>query len=194
MVRKENRIASRASRAAATPDCYTGAAREVGQHTGLQRRGARYYLRVRVPEPLRPLVGKREVTKALGTADYRTAVERLHQARVEVDALFKAARRQLARAEAEAAPEPSQQVVVEAVRGWLAKAERAALACPLPPDQAQDILDSTRLDAAAFGSADAVEDPSIQGLAREIVEALGYRLRDGSPAFWLAASLTARAG
>src|SRR3954451_12182480 len=137
MVLKENRIASRVSRAAATPDCSTAAARDVGQHTGLQRRGARYYLRVRVPEPLRPLVGKREVTKALGTADYRTAVERLHQARVEVDALFKAARRQLARAEAEAAPEPSEQVVVEAVRGWLAKAQRAAPAWPPLPRPTQ---------------------------------------------------------
>src|SRR4051794_22908508 len=63
---------------------------------GLQRRGTRYSVRVRVPEELRPIFRKREITKALGTADKRQAVERLHAVRSEISCLFRAARLKLA--------------------------------------------------------------------------------------------------
>src|SRR4051794_23752536 len=175
MSRNETSRASRACLPAATSDCYTGAVREVGQHTGLQRRGARYFLRVRVPEALRPIIGKREVTKALGTSEGRVAVERLHRARVEVDELFKAASRTLAKDEGPAmGPEPSHEAIVSAVQGWLAAAERSALASAIPDEQAEVVLESVREEAAHFGAPGAEHDASAQALGREIVRAAGY--------------------
>ncbi|WP_407669213.1 DUF6538 domain-containing protein [Paraburkholderia phytofirmans] len=42
--------------------------------THLIKRGSRYYLRRRVPSDLIPVLGKSEITKALGTSDRGLAV------------------------------------------------------------------------------------------------------------------------
>lgn len=60
---------------------------------GLAKRGTRYFVRVRVPDRLRPIVDKREIVKALGTSDRAEALVRLRRARVEIDSLFLAAQR-----------------------------------------------------------------------------------------------------
>jgi integrase len=44
--------------------------------SGLQLRGKTYYARLRVPDDLRPVVGKRELTKTLQTSDKRVAKQR----------------------------------------------------------------------------------------------------------------------
>lgn len=66
-------------------------------HSHLIRRGARYYFRLVVPEYLRPIIGRREFQKALGTADYRTAVERLVLEELATRQIFQEARRRLGR-------------------------------------------------------------------------------------------------
>jgi hypothetical protein len=63
------------------------------KHTRLQRRKAGYYLRVRVPDDVRPIVGKRELVRALDTSDYATALMRVRLQAVEADKLFARARR-----------------------------------------------------------------------------------------------------
>lgn len=63
------------------------------KHTRLQRRTAGYYLRVRVPDDVRPIIGKREVVRALGTTDYAIALTRVRLQAVEADKLFAHARR-----------------------------------------------------------------------------------------------------
>ena len=65
-------------------------------YPGLQKRGGRYAIRVRVPDRLRPIIGKREITKALGTADRRETIARLHATRTEIERLFRSAERKLA--------------------------------------------------------------------------------------------------
>jgi hypothetical protein len=57
--------------------------REMRKPPRLQRRGSAYFLRAKVPEDLRPIVGKREITRTLGTTVYRTACQRLAVASAE---------------------------------------------------------------------------------------------------------------
>lgn len=73
--------------------------------TGLIRRGARYYLRRRVPLDLLTVYGKNEMVKALGTADYAEAKKRLASEWVALDKEFDEQRAKLARP-ADAEPEP----------------------------------------------------------------------------------------
>lgn len=51
--------------------------KQVPGHSHLFRRGARYYFRIGVPQNLRPIVGRRELVKSLGTSDYRLALDRV---------------------------------------------------------------------------------------------------------------------
>ena len=60
------------------------------------RRGARYYLRVRVPLDLIETLGRREIWQSIGTADYREAVRRYFRAQTELQQQFEQARRRRA--------------------------------------------------------------------------------------------------
>ncbi len=59
----------------------------------LHKRGSRYYVRVRVPDDLRPILGRREIKYSLGTADYREALERVRLASATIDGQFAETRR-----------------------------------------------------------------------------------------------------
>ena len=61
---------------------------DVPNHPRLQKRGSRYFLRVKVPTELRSAIGKREIRKALRTSDPREALKRVRQASAETDAIF----------------------------------------------------------------------------------------------------------
>ncbi len=52
----------------------------------LQKRNHRFYCRASVPRELRPIVGKTEIIRALKTADYSEALQRLPLASAEVNA------------------------------------------------------------------------------------------------------------
>ena len=65
------------------------------RHTRLQRRGARYYFRAKVPADLREAIGKREIREALNTSDPRQAVRLVRRRSVAVDELFAMHRRRL---------------------------------------------------------------------------------------------------
>jgi hypothetical protein len=73
--------------------CYTPRAMDVAKHPGLMRRGARYYIRVRIPLDLVETIGRSEIWKSLGTADHREAVRRYFPARTELHKAFDQARR-----------------------------------------------------------------------------------------------------
>jgi hypothetical protein len=66
------------------------------RHPRLQKRGSRYFLRVKVLADLCSAVGKREVRKALGTSEPREALKRVRQASAETDAMFEALRGKVA--------------------------------------------------------------------------------------------------
>ncbi len=61
----------------------------------LQKRGHRFYCRTSVPCDLRPTIGKAEIVRALMTADYAEAVQRLPLVSAEVNAELTEARRKL---------------------------------------------------------------------------------------------------
>ena len=52
-----------------TPSWYTAGVEHVPRHPRLQKRGSRYFLRVKVPTDLRWEIGKREIRKASVEAD-----------------------------------------------------------------------------------------------------------------------------
>jgi len=60
--------------------------------THLQRRGGRYFLRRAIPQDLREHYGKREITKALGTSDRRTATVLCRRLGLELDDEFRSVR------------------------------------------------------------------------------------------------------
>jgi integrase len=60
----------------------------------LVRRGARYYYRRRVPTDLVPLLGKREIQRALDTSDPKEATVRARKVAVQIDELFARTRTQ----------------------------------------------------------------------------------------------------
>jgi integrase len=62
----------------------------------IQLRGKIYWLRVRVPDELRPVLGKLEVRRSLSTSDAAEAKRRVRIERVKVEAEFDDARRKLA--------------------------------------------------------------------------------------------------
>ncbi len=83
---------------------------EVPKHPRLTRRGSVFYIRVKVPEALRSMIGKREILKSLNTRNPREALERVRAESALVDVQFKEARRlaagppPLARREASGGP------------------------------------------------------------------------------------------
>jgi integrase len=56
------------------------------------KRGTRWYLRVRVPSDLVDRIGKREISKSLGTGDHRQAKARYPEERAKIERQFAAAR------------------------------------------------------------------------------------------------------
>ncbi len=98
----------------------------MARHPRLVRRGGRYSLRAKVPDELRPILGKGEVWRSLQTADSKVALQRVRVASVEVDAEFAIARRQLA------GPQPGARSLTDSelhqlVLGWFDDQQRKAL-------------------------------------------------------------------
>lgn len=87
----------------------------------LQLRGSIYWLRVRVPDDLRSSIGKTEVTKSLGTRDYREATLLARVERVKLDAEWGALRRRVKPA---TAPQTSEIDVWRLVSKWFVDAEK----------------------------------------------------------------------
>jgi hypothetical protein len=66
---------------------------DMAKYPGLMRRGARFYLRVKVPVDLRSTLGREQIWKALGTSDRRQAIRRYFPARAQLQATLEQARR-----------------------------------------------------------------------------------------------------
>ena len=86
----------------------------MAKYPGLMRRGARFYLRVKVPVDLRSTLGRQQIWKALGTSDRREAIRRYFPARAQLEATFEQARR------LQLSPEDARRMVTE----WLHTLDR----------------------------------------------------------------------
>ncbi len=98
----------------------------MARHPRLVRRGGRYSLRAKVPDELRPILGKGEVWRSLQTADSKVALQRVRVASVEVDAEFAIARRRLAGPQL-GAPKLTDSELHQLVLGWFDEQQRKAL-------------------------------------------------------------------
>jgi hypothetical protein len=101
---------------------------DLAKHPGLVRRGARYYIRVRIPLDLVETIGRSEVWKSLDTADHREAVRRYFPARAELQKAFDQVRRRR-----DANGRLSGEEALHIVRTWFRETDRQAahmdLAC-----------------------------------------------------------------
>lgn len=87
----------------------------------LQLRGNVYWLRLRVPDVLRPVIGKTEIRKSLGTSDYREAQLLARIKRVDIDAEWAGLRRRLSPV---AVTELSDREVWQLAAQWFVEAEK----------------------------------------------------------------------
>jgi len=98
---------------------------KVPGHTHLFRRGARYYFRIGVPEKLRPIVGRREITKSLNTADFHKAKERISQQEQTCREILRMAQNQLdAKRKRIGKPKPAEHLLVADEKHALALARK----------------------------------------------------------------------
>ena len=102
--------------------------------TGLKQRGTRWSLRRRVPADLVEAWGQTEVTRALGTPDYKEARKRLPQAWAALDAEFDAFRAEL-RGQPKAAPDDPAVSAMRMLARLRGKRDKAAAEGKLPEFQ-----------------------------------------------------------
>lgn len=156
----------------------------------LQRRDGTYYFRMPVPEALRPVVGKREFKRSLGTKDFRDACKFLAMERLKAQAELEAARRKL---ELQAGQQPrrvtslSDDELWQLMSRWFVAREREAESLT-----GQDVDVDQRLEEISYLS-DARDDTSavasLYSDARRLLTAEGLDLDVSSPSFAKLASL-----
>jgi hypothetical protein len=158
---------------------------EVPRHTRLQKRGSRYFLRVRVPTDLRSVIGKREIRKALGTSDPREALRRVRRASVEADALFETDRVRTAPDASDRFPASEadlERLVLQAFHA----SEHPNLTTFLqtPEGDFEEILSGLRDDESVYrGGLSPVVLPSLQKKADELLAANGLTLNPSSDTY-----------
>lgn len=153
----------------------------------LQRRRHRFFCRASVPLELRPVVGRTEIVRALGTAEYREALRRLPTISAEIDAELAEARRRL---EGDRGREPDDFEMRQAVVAWFTRAERDAEG----REAARDPRDGLSADEAeaenrhVLGSLLNADDEgtlaTVQRAVDRIVEEAGLGVEPGGAAYW----------
>ena len=134
------------------------------RHPRLQKRGSRYFLRVKVPTDLRSAIGKREIRKALGTSDPRGALKCVRKASVEADAVFETYRVRTARNASDRVPASEADLERLALQAFQAS-ERQNLTTFLqtPEGDFEEILSGLRDDESMYrGGLSPVILPSLE--------------------------------
>ncbi len=152
------------------------------RHPRLQKRGSRYFLRVKVPSDLRSAMGKREIRKALGTSDPREALKRVRKASVEADAVFETYRVRTARNASDRVPASEADLERLALRAFQAS-ERQNLTTFLqtPEGDFEEILSGLRDDESVYrGGLSPIILPSLEKKADELLAANGLILDPNS--------------
>jgi hypothetical protein len=158
---------------------------DVPRHPRLQKRGSRYFLRVKVPTDLRSAIGKREIRKALRTSDPREALKRVRKASVEADTVFETYRVRTAPDASVRVPASEadlERLVLQAFQA----SERQNLTTFLrtPEEDFEDILSVLREDESVYrGGLSPVVLPSLQKKAGELLAANGVFLGPSSDTY-----------
>jgi hypothetical protein len=168
-----------------TPSWYTAGVEDVPRHPRLQKRGSRYFLRVKVTTDLRSAIGKREIRKALGTSDPRGALKRVRKASVEADAVFETYRVRTAPDASVRAPASEADLECVILQAFQAS-ERQNLTTflQIPEEDFEDILSGLRDDESVYrGGLSLVVLPSLQKKADELLAANGLTLDPSSDTY-----------
>lgn len=134
-------------------------------HTRLFRRNGTYYLRAKVPEKLRGIIGKREIQESLKTRDYREAAKLIKPRSIRVDLEFEAARMKLAKQNGGPAKPPlqlSDDEIYAIVYDCFIREEKkneawvATRRGSLDEDEAEAVAHNLKLDLSSDLPADAI--------------------------------------
>ncbi|HET6519983.1 MAG TPA: DUF6538 domain-containing protein, partial [Geminicoccaceae bacterium] len=143
----------------------------MARHPGLVRRGARYYVRVRIPLDLVETIGRTEVWKSLKTADFREAVRKYFPARAALQETLQEARRRAANGKL------SVDEALRIVQAWLRETDRKAATADfgLFADDLRDALAETEQDLRGLIEGEDAE--SVQGALDRALIAAGWPAR-----------------
>jgi integrase len=168
-----------------TPKWYTDGVEDVARHPRLQKRGSRYFLRVKVPPDLRSAVGKREIRRALGTSEPREALKRVRQASAETDAMFEALRGKVIATVAALAP-ASAVDLDRIVRQEFYEMEIQRLNRISEADEhdTEDILEVLRVDEAILSSGYNASTSFAASTADELLKKNRLHIDQNSPEYW----------
>lgn len=145
---------------------------------GLSRRGGVWQFRVRVPDKLREIIGKREIVKSLGDVSHAEATRLTRIERMEADRLF---------AEAEVclrtAPVTrlSESELRHLARSFFFRLENEAAEAPFRDDERDARAEEVRGDWVDMSQP--IEDASLQLVAMEFADWAKLRVERQSPAF-----------
>ncbi len=156
------------------------------RHPRLQKRGSRYFLRVKVPTDLRSEIGKREIRKALGTSDPREALKTVRKASAETDAMFNAVRGKVAARVAALVP-ASEVDLRRVIRQEFHEMELQRLQRYAEADEydTEEILETLREDEAILSrGVDEVTQPSLTSAAEKLLEKYKFYIERDSSVYW----------
>ncbi len=172
----------------APPDCYTCGVEKMPTYL-VRDRDRNYGLRRRVPDELRPIIGKREVLKSYGAVSFADA-KRRHPAEVKaVEDSFAVARRKLLGGSPERAVEDTPECLLEptesemraAIMEWFHAQDRTAIAqdaAIVEAGKAEVALDGLRQEEVHLAGPEGadVAERRLRGLLRH----RGFALPSGS--------------
>ncbi len=163
--------------------------------TGLRRRGARYYVRRRVPLDLVEDYGRPEISYSLGTADPREARRRVRAELVKLDADFARRRRRL---QAEAPTPLTDTDILHMVVQWFWNAERdtsrAEAAAPLAGRTLGEVLsDLDGVEVSLRDPESDVAEAHAVDVADRLLQGAGARLARASCEYGLLVQMVRRA-
>lgn len=149
------------------------------KHPRLVDRNGTWTFRVRVPDHLREIIGKREIWKSVGRRPYAEAVKLARKLSVDVDAEFAAAERRL-RGERPTAAE-----IRASVRVWFVAHEKAALRAEsgAPVRDVAGAIAALQEDQALIGQT--ADDAGLYALARAVVRDRALNVQEGTREFEL---------
>lgn len=134
-------------------------------------RGRSWVYRVAVPEPLRAIIGRREIKESFGPVSLKDAERQAKLKDIEIDLLFSEAEAQVAgTATNGAAIRPvrvsdlSDSDILTMVQGYFVRLERDAAPVPFSAVEREERLECVREEASGIAQAPA-EDASLQAMA-----------------------------
>jgi integrase len=181
--------------------------KDVGKQQRLWLRGSTYYLRVKVPEKIQSIIGRREIRESLGTGVYKDAAELSRAASARVDAQFAAARRKLTasttpRTEVAKRTDVSKHEIEQMARLWLHSAEIQHQSEAIADGaMTAEERDQARVELAnefgALRSLDTKDDPDglimVQGVIGRLMKEHEIVLEPTDPSYKLLFSFVRRA-